>query len=54
MIDKKALFMFITISYLFLTGCATVDGMRTDMGNGVHWVGDKIMPCKDTKNEKCR
>jgi hypothetical protein len=51
MIDKKALFMFITISYLFLTGCATVDGMRTDVGNGVTWVGDKIKPCN---TEKCK
>jgi len=53
MIDRKVLFMFMTISYLLLAGCATVDGMRTDVGNGVTWVGDKIKPCKDAKGAKC-
>jgi predicted small secreted protein len=30
----------------FLTGCATVDGMRTDVGNGVETVADWIKPSK--------
>ena len=49
MICRKILFMIIGV--VSLTGCATVDGMRTDVGNGVTWVGDKIKPCT---NQKCK
>jgi len=27
-----------------LTGCATVDGARTDLGNGIQKVGDWVKP----------
>jgi predicted small secreted protein len=31
---------------LVLTGCATVDGARTDIGTGINKVGDWVKPSK--------
>jgi hypothetical protein len=42
--------------FLFLTGCATVDGVREDISKPFKFVGklgDKIAPCHETKNDKC-
>lgn len=44
------------IVFLFLTGCATVDGVREDVSKPFKWVGkvgDKIAPCRETKDNKC-
>lgn len=34
----------VIIMVLGLTACATVDGARTDIGNGINAVGDLIKP----------
>lgn len=41
--------LILTTVIVFLYGCATVDGMRTDMGNGVGVVADWIKPSQPTK-----
>ena len=43
--------LFFVVIYIFLTGCATVDGMRTDVSTGVTKVSDWIKPCE---NEECK
>ena len=45
--------MFVAVAYVFLTGCATVDGVRTDVATGVTKVADWIKPCQtdDCKKE---
>ena len=44
--------MFAAVVYVFLTGCATVDGMRTDVATGVTKVADWIKPCETTECNK--
>jgi hypothetical protein len=39
----KLVLLMLLIS--MLGGCATVDGMRTDVGNGINKVGDWVKPC---------
>lgn len=54
--SKIVAIMFMVTSYVFLTGCATVDGVREDVSKPFKWVGkvgDKIAPCHETKNNKC-
>lgn len=34
---------------LVMTGCATVDGARTDIGNGINKVGDWVKPSNKGK-----
>ena len=43
--------LFATV-FLFLTGCATVDGMRTDVATGVTKVADWIKPCETQECKK--
>ena len=38
------------ITLLLATGCSTVDGFRTDVADGVEWVGDKIRPESEQEN----
>lgn len=45
---KKIILVTITI---LLYGCATVDGMRTDVGNGVGAVANWIKPSEGNKNK---
>lgn len=55
--NKTIAVMFMTVSYIFLTGCAsTIAGVREDVSKPFKWVGsvgDKIAPCHQTKNNKC-
>ena len=54
--NKTIAVMFMVVSYMFLTGCATVDGVREDVSKPFKWVGkvgEKIAPCHETKNDKC-
>jgi predicted small secreted protein len=49
--------LFMVVAYVFLTGCATVDGIREDVAKpftAVGKVGDWIKPCKETAKEKCK
>ena len=47
--------MFLIVAYVFLTGCATVDGMRTDVAKGVNKVADLIKPCdRDDATLECK
>lgn len=39
----KLILLMLLIS--MLGGCATVDGMRTDVGNGINKVGNWVKPC---------
>ena len=51
--NKPMILVFMLAVYLFITGCATVDGMRTDVATGVTKVADWIKPCQtdDCKKE---
>lgn len=54
--SKITAIMFMVVSYVFLTGCATVDGVREDVSKPFKFVGklgEKIAPCHETKNDKC-
>lgn len=49
--NRPMIFVFMLAVYLFITGCATVDGMRTDVATGVTKVADWIKPCE---NQECK
>jgi predicted small secreted protein len=51
--NKSLLFMI--VAYVFLTGCSTVDGMRTDVARGVNKVAELIKPCdRDDDTLECK
>ena len=51
--NKSLLFMI--VAYVFLTGCSTVDGMRTDVARGVNKVAELIKPCdRDDATLECK
>jgi predicted small secreted protein len=50
--NKPMILVFMLAVYLFITGCATVDGMRTDVATGVTKVADWIKPCENTECKK--
>lgn len=55
--NKTIAVMFMVVSYIFLTGCAsTIEGVREDVSKPFKWVGkvgERIAPCHETKNDKC-
>jgi hypothetical protein len=55
--SKPMILVFMLSVYLFLTGCtSTINGVREDVSKPFIWVGkvgDKIAPCKETKDQQC-
>lgn len=55
--NRPLIFVFMLAVYLFVTGCSsTIAGVREDVSKPFKWVGsvgDKIAPCKETKDHKC-
>ena len=49
---KISLILMAVLSTLSTTGCATVDGMRTDVATGVTKVADWIKPCENVECKK--
>ena len=49
---KISLILMAVLSTLSTTGCATVDGMRTDVATGVTKVADWIKPCENIECKK--
>ena len=51
--NNPMVLVFMLAVYLFIAGCATVDGVRTDVATGVTKVADWIKPCQtdDCKKE---
>lgn len=44
-------YLIFVLFMVFVTGCSTMDGLRTDVADGVEWVGDKIRPESDQETD---